>query len=295
MAGLAKLAFALVLTAAPFPQSRLTVPPPDELAERSEAVRELVAGASRAPDERVESAAARVDTAVLQVAEIYGEDSVEFVQAATEAGIALIRDWKRYDLALPHIERAQAASRAVFGNLHRETAYAVQDLAVVRYELRPELFIQWSKPLAQESVDIRRKVLGPGHLETAGSERFLADWIYRSWSSQRRRSARSPMLPEARGLAQHSLAVLEAEYGVTHHEVVGTRYLLAEIALAMEEYALAERLGMELVFRYDVPCGHADGGPRALDLVADALRGQSRAPEAERFDAAAAKCDPERD
>jgi hypothetical protein len=283
---LAKLAFASLLAAAGLP-----VPPAGEVAERSEPVLELIAEASRAPDGRVETAAGRIDAAVRRAAAAWGERSVEYTQAETEAGLALIRDWQRYDLALPHIDRAQSASRAVFGRLHRETAYAVQDLAVVRNELRPELFLQWSKPLAVESLAIRRKVLGPEHLETAGSERFLADWIYGSWSRQRQRSARSPMLPEARGLARHALGVMEDAYGATHHEVVGTRQLLAEIALAMQDFALAEELGLQLVIRYGLPCSQAGAeGRTALALVASAVRAQARLEEADGLDAAAARC-----
>jgi hypothetical protein len=293
VAALAKLVFASWLAAAALPATRIPVPPPAELAERSERIRSLVRDASRPPDQRVESAAGRIDAAVRQVAERNGENSVESVQAATEAGVALITDWERFDLALPYIERALALSRAVFGTEHRETAYALQDLAVVRNELRPELFVQWSEPLAQESIRIRRKVLGPEHLETAGSERFLASWIYESWSRQRQRNARSPMLPEARDLAQHALGVLEAAYGVSHHEVVGTRYLLTEIALEMQEFALAEDLGLQLVYRYEVPCHTVDEGPSVLELVADALRAQARFEEAEKLAAAAKECDAE--
>ena len=151
----------------------------------------------------------------------------------------------------PSIELAER-DYSVFKTMDKEESLPVMDLAVVRNELRPELFVQWAKPLALESVEIRRKVLGAEHLETAGSERFLASWIYSSWSRQRQRSPRSPMLPEARGLAQHALEVMEPAYGVSHHEVVGTRHLLAEIALAMQEYALAEELGMQLAVRYGV-------------------------------------------
>lgn len=292
MAALATLALATALAAAAPPESRVAVPAPDALAERSPAVVAAIAEASRTPDNRAETAAARIDAAVARAKDAWGEHSVEYTQAETEAGIALIRDWKRYDLALPHIGRAEVASRAVFGTYHRETAYAVQDLAVVRNELRPELFVQWAKPLALESVEIRRKVLGAEHLETAGSERFLASWIYSSWSRQRQRSPRSPMLPEARGLAQHALEVMEPAYGVSHHEVVGTRHLLAEIALAMQEYALAEELGMQLAVRYGVPCGHPEGEEStAIGLVAEAVRAQGRLAEADELDAAAAQCD----
>ncbi len=290
MAALAKLAVASLMAAAVLPGTRIAVPPPTELAERSAAIVELMGEASRPPDRRAESAAGRIDAVVAQVARRYGERSVESVQAATEAGVALIRDWDRFDLALAHIERSLALSRAVFGTDHRETAYALQDLAVVRYELQPESFVQWSEPLAQESIAVRRKVLGPEHLETAGSERYLASWIYQNWSRQRKRSPRSPMLPRARDLARHALGVLESAYGVSHGEVVGTRYLLLQIALAMREFALAEEMGLQLVYRYEVPCGQPGEGPNVLALIADALRGQSRDPEAAKFDAAAAAC-----
>ena len=265
------------------------MPSPTALAGRSAPIRELIVDASRPPDNRLDSAVSRIDAVVGRVAARYGGNSIESVQAATEAGVALIQDWKRYDLARPHLERALALSRTVFGTDHRETAYAIQDVAVVRNELRPELFVQWTEPLAQEALDVRRRVLGRDHLETAGSEHFLASWIYASWSGQRQRNARSPMLPRARDLARHALGVLEGAYGVGHYEVVGTRYLLAEIALAMRDFALVEELSLQLTHRYEAACNPGDG-PDAAELLADALRGLSRPAEAEALEAAMDAC-----
>jgi hypothetical protein len=288
MSGLgAAAALASLLAGAGSP--RIAVPTPTELAERSVAIVEQVAAASRREGQDVDSAVARLGAVMTDVSRRFGENSVESVQAATEAGIALIRDWQRFDLAHPHIARSLALSRAVFGTDHRETAYALQDLAVVRQQLRPELFVQWSGPLAREAIAVRTRVLGPDHLETAGSERYLATWLFESWRTQRRASADSPVLVEARNLANHALDVLEVAYGVTHFEVVGLRYLRAQIALAMQDYVLAETLADELLYRYEAPCHTDSGEPGAREMLADALRGQGRIADSEAAaDAAAA-------
>lgn len=262
----------------------MPLPPPTELAERSAAIVEQVAAASRRDGQNVGAAVGRLDAVIAHVTRQFGERSVESIQAATEAGIALIRDWQRFDLAHPYIARSLELSRVVFGTDHRETAYALQDLAVVRQELRPELFVQWSGPLAREAIAVRSRVLGADHLETAGSERDLATWLFASWRNQRGASPGSPMLVEAQGLADHALDVLEAAYGVTHFEVVGLRYLRAQVALAMRDYVLAETLADELLYRYEAPC-HADSRePGAREMLAEALRGQGRIAD---FEAAA--------
>ncbi len=259
----------------------LRIPAPTELGERSDTILDQVASASRPESRDVQRAVDRLDGVVSDVAGRFGENSIESVQAATEAGIALIRDWDRFDLAHRYLQRSLALSRVVFGTDHRETAFALQDLAVVRHELRPELLIQWSGPLAREAIAVRTRVLGKDHLETAGSERYLATWLFGSWRTQRRASARSPVLVESRELAGHALGILEAAYGVGHGEVVGLRYLQVQIALAMQDYALAETLAGDLLMKYEVPCNAVKKEPHAREMLAKALRAQSRTVEAE--------------
>ena len=140
MTVLAAVATAALLSNSGAAQSRIPLPPATELAERSDALLQRVAEASRPEGQDVESAVARIDAVVAHTSRQYGGNSIESIQVATEAGIALIRDWQRFDLARPHIERSLLLSRAVFGTDHRETAFAIQDVAVVRQELRPELF-----------------------------------------------------------------------------------------------------------------------------------------------------------
>ena len=281
MTALAAVAMAALLSNPVAAQSRIPLPPPTELAERSDAILQRVAEASRPEGQDVESALARIDAVIAQTSRQFGENSVESVQVATEAGIALIRDWQRFDLARPHIERSLVLSRAVFGTDHRETAFAIQDVAVVRHELRPELFVQWSGPLVREAIDVRTRVLGADHLETAGSERFLADWLFESWRTQRRASAESPMLDEARRLADHAVVVFEEAYGADNGEVISLRYRQAQIALAAQDYPSAESLANELLYRYQSPCNPVPGEPGARQLLAEALLRQSRVAEAQ--------------
>ena len=266
---------------------------PTELAQRSDEIREQISAASRRQDQDVESATGRLDAVVSEVGARFGESSIESVQASTEAGIALIRDWQRFDLALRHIERSLQLSRAVFGTDHRETAYALQDLAVVRHELRPELFVQWSGPLTREAIAVRTRVIGADHLETAGSERYLASWLHGNWRKQRRRSAGSPILVEVRKLADHALAIIEKAYGVQHPEAIELRYLQLRVALITGNFALAESLAADLLYKYESPCDVTGAHPGAREQLVEALLRQSRLAEAEVVlsEASATECD----
>ncbi len=281
MLALAATAMASLLAGAGVALPRIPMVAPTELTQRSDEIREQVSLASRNDAQDAESASDRIYLAVSEISRRFGENSIESVQASTEAGIALIRDWQRFDLALPHIERSLQLSRAVFGTEHRETAYALQDLAVVRHELRPELFVQWSGPMGREAIAVRTRVIGADHRETAGSERYLASWLYESWRKQRARSAGSPILVEARQLADHALVILEKAYGVDNFEVIELRYLQLQIALAMQDFALAESLAGDLLFKYEAPCNVVAGRPGARELLARALLGQLRTDEAE--------------
>jgi len=281
MFALAATAMASLLAGGSAALPRIPMVAPTELAQRSDEIREQIAAASRRENQDVDSATDRVDAAVAEISRRFGENSIESVQASTEAGIALIRDWQRFDLARPHIERSLVMSRSVFGTDHRETAFALQDLAVVRHELRPELFVQWSGPPAREAIAVRTRVLGADHLETAGSERFLASWLYESWRKQRRRRTGSPILVEAQVLANHALVILERAYGVANFEVIELRYLQLQVAMAMQDLGLAESLAGDLLFKYDAPCNVSAGQPGARELLAEALLRQSRVAEAE--------------
>jgi hypothetical protein len=107
------------------------VPSPTELAEPVAWVeRRIAAHEAKFPEKRSEQLLPALDATLREVVAKRGEYSVESVQAFREAGLLLIRNEQRYDLAEPYIERALHLSRGVFGTEHRETGYALHDLAV---------------------------------------------------------------------------------------------------------------------------------------------------------------------
>lgn len=264
------------------------MPPPQELAERSGDVLERVAkNARRLEGGREERQLSRLDATLSAVAARYGEASIESSQAATETGLLLIRAGNRYDLAEPYIERALRLSRKVFGTNHRETGYALHDLAVVRHEVRPTDFASRIEPLIREAIAVRRRVIGPEHKETAGSERTLAAFLVGSWQRQAGGDAGSPLLIEADELVAHALAVMARELGHGHPEVTELRYLQVEIALARGEFELAAALAKDLIVKHRRPCNGMGDRPSARQLLMRALRGAGRQAEADRIEGAA--------
>ncbi len=264
------------------------MPPPPELAERSEEVLDRVeenAHLLEGGDE--ERQLWRLDATLASLAARYGEESIELSQAATETGLLLIRAGSRYDLAEPYIERALRLSREVFGTDHRETGYALHDLAVVRHEVRPADFAGRIEPLIREAIAVRRRVIGPEHRETAGSERTLAAFLLGNWQRQAGGDAGSPLLIEADELVAHALPVMERELGHGQFEVTELRYLQVEIALARRDFDLAASLAKDLIEKHRQPCNGMGDRPGALDLLARALRGAGRQAEADRIEEAA--------
>lgn len=275
----------MVAAAAMGCESRVAMPPPPELAERSGEVLERVEeNAHLLEGGNEERRLSRLDATLDSVAARYGEESIELSQAATETGLLLIRVGGRYDLAEPYIERALRLSRKVFGTDHRETGYALHDLAVVRHEVRPADFASRIEPLIREAIAVRRRVIGPEHKETAGSERTLAAFLVGSWQRQTVGDAGSPLLIEADELVAHALPVMTRELGRGQFEVTELRYLQVEIALARRDFNLAASLAQDLIDRHRQPCDGLGDRPGARQLLVRALRGANREAEADRIE-----------
>jgi hypothetical protein len=289
------LAFAatLVAAAATGSEFRVAMPAPPELAERSGEVLDRVAENARLLEGgNEERQLSRLDATLNSVAVRYGEESIELSQAATETGVLLIRAGGRYDLAEPYIERALHLSRRIFGTDHRETGYALHDLAVVRHKARPTDFASRIEPLIREAIAVRRRVIGPEHKETAASEGTLAAFLVASWQRQTGGDTGSPLLTEADELVAHALPVMARELGHQHFEVTELRYLQVEIALARGDFDLAASLAKDLIDKHQQPCNGMGDRPSARQLLVRALRGAGRQAEADRIEreARAEKC-----
>jgi stringent starvation protein B len=269
-------------------EPRIEMPPPDTLIVRSDAIRDRVESNERLLA-RGEPAAQlpRLDAVLNAIAAEYGEQSIELAQATTDTGVMLIAKGDRYDLSEAYFERALELSREVFGPEHRETGFALHDLAVVRNELRQEPFDERVRPLIKEAIAVRSRVVGPEHEETAASEGALAGWLLGLWTRAGNGDPKSHWLVEADRNVAHALTVMERVLGHADFEVMQMRYLKVEIALARREFRQARVLAQDLVRKYQRPCGMRGGSRNARQLEAAALRGLGRAAEAARLEAAA--------
>ncbi len=256
--------------------------PRGELADRSEyVVARVMANEALVAEGDSARYLPKLEATLETVSERYGASSIESSQALTDTGVQLIRAAGRYDLAEPYVERALGVCREVFGTDHRETGYALHDLAVVRGEVAPEPFHVRVEPLLREAIAVRTRVLGSDHKETAGSERTLAAYLLGNWRRQANPDPDSRLLAEAEQLVSHALPVMQSALGKDQFEVTELRYLQVEIAIAQAEFRRAESLARDLITKHRQPCNGLGKTPSAMELLAVALRGQGRMAEAE--------------
>ena len=277
---------ALLVPLAAGSESRIELPPPDTPTVRSDAIRDRVEANDRLlASGEPEAQLWRLDAVLNAIADEYGEKSIELTQATTDTGVMLIVNGDRYDLSERYFERALELSRAVFGTEHRETGFALHDLAVVRNELRQEPFDERVRPLIEEAIGVRTRVVGPEHKETAASEGVFARWLFQRWTRDGKDDSRSSWLVEAERNVAHALPAMERALGQDHFEVLPLRYLKVEIALARRQFQQARVLAQDLVRKYQQPCNAEP--PNARELEAAALRGLGREQEAVALEAAA--------
>lgn len=269
-------------------EARIELPPPDTLTVRSDAIRDRVeANVPLLTRGEPEGQLWRLDAVLNAIAEEYGEKSIELTQATTDTGVMLIAKGDRYDLSEAYFERALDLSREVFGTEHRETGFALHDLALVRNELRQQPFDERVRPLIKEAITVRSRVVGPEHKETAASEGALARWLLGLWMRSAQGNPKSPWLVEAERNVAHALPAMARALGHANYEVTQMRYLQIEIALARGQFRRARVLAQDLARKYGEPCGSGSGSRDARQLEAAALRGLGREEEAARLEAAA--------
>jgi hypothetical protein len=200
-------------------EAHIEMPAPDTLSVRREAIRDEPLLTRGKPEAQL----TRLDAVLNAIAAEYGEQSIELAQATTDTGVMLISRGSHYDLSEAYFEQALELSRQVFGSEHRETGFALHDLAMVRNELRQEPFDERVRPLIREAIAVRSRVVGPEHKETAVSEGALADWLLGLWTRAGNFDPKSHWLVEAERNVAHALPAMERVLGHANFEVMQMR------------------------------------------------------------------------
>ncbi|MFO1466594.1 MAG: tetratricopeptide repeat protein [Steroidobacteraceae bacterium] len=190
------------------------LPLPSELAHSNPSIKTRVRGNQWALKWLgLELTRSRIEDTLQSIDADYGPRSVEGAQALTETMLMIIDVDQDYVHAKPYAIRSLQRHRLVYGEWHRETAYALQDLASLDRMSQSTGFSPDAIPLMREAIEVRRRVLGPDHLEVAGGERELSAQLYEQWRHDAKRQPQDPRLAEATGAAAHAYLIFRAAKG----------------------------------------------------------------------------------
>jgi Tetratricopeptide repeat len=203
------------------------LPSPDEVAAPNEDVVELIrAHEDSMQSDGIEPHRAALEATLLEVERRYGTNSSAYVQAYAEAAVMVygaagaessiefFRDWLR-------------VSESVYGHEHRETAFAISDFG--RIKILTGGYDPAALTWLREALQVRRRVLGLDHKETAASEGFVAEELLASCDLSIPCRPDDIRLAEAERLAGHAYEVYRTEFSVGHRETGQMRQLLGRI------------------------------------------------------------------
>ena len=180
---------------------------------------------------------ARIQESLQLIKQEYGEVSVQYVKAVSEASLMLV-DSNRHDLGMPYMEQALIAARQVYGTDHRETALILNDIATFKIINSTKSFSADASPFLKEAITIRDKVMGPAHNSTYGARMTLADNLYLQWKSTGA-DPKSPLLTDGILVAKAAVKGMEQDKNANEMQLIGTGMLWARYAFAKEDIALA--------------------------------------------------------
>ena len=193
------------------------IPPPTEMAEPNPSVKERIREFEEGLDrDGLEKVREPIEAELRDIAAEYGEVSVEYPQALTETGLLILDTLNRepegqaYTLATPYFERALLACQIAYTPEHRECGYSMHDAAVVRIGARRGSYDPLATLLLERALGVRTRVLGAGHIETAGTEIELAEQRLRSCRLEPPCDASDPRLRQAIVLVRQARQTLEA-------------------------------------------------------------------------------------
>jgi len=250
------------------------IPPANETSPRIAAIKEAVQQNEPALQEPIEDHLAALESTIAEIAEKkHGDPSVEVVQALTETA-ALLSTKGRPDLALPFIERSLERSRQVYGLDHRETAFALHDVAVILTDAAADGYDPRAELLYRGAIEVRRRQAGIDHPETAASETQLAWQLLLGARRESLPYRKYPMLAEAEHLALHAERVFD-ERKVRDYSLKIRRTLI-ETAFARADYSEVQKRARALLEDRDYEKGpglYPDA--TAQDLLMQAIEMQT--------------------
>ncbi len=207
--GFLALAFAALihLTAC----GRATRVPADQLAPVDEALRQRIHAHADALANSVAHGRPALESTLAAIGREHGESSQAMVQALSDAAVMLVSDVGNATDAVPYFRRALEAAEKFYGHEHRETAFLLHDYGEIQVLAAQDAYVPAATPLYEESLAVRRRVLGERHPETAGSARSLARQLLRACEAEPPCRPADARLVEALRLAKHALDVFEKE------------------------------------------------------------------------------------
>jgi len=220
------------------------IPPANETSPRIPAIQDAVKKNEPLLKEPIEDHLRLLESTIASIAEKHGDESVEVVQALTETA-ALLSTKGRLDLALPFMERSLELSREVYGLDHRETAFALHDVAVVLTDAAADGYDPRAELLYRGAVEVRRRQAGVDHPETAASETQLAWQLLLGARRESLPYRKYPMLAEAEHLALHAERVFD-EHEIRDYSLKIRRTLI-ETAFARADYSEVQKRARALL------------------------------------------------
>lgn len=136
-----------------------------------------------------------IEEVVRGVQTTYGERSAEYAQARNEAAL-LVYEAASARESIAYFRQSLEADLLVYGHDHRETAFAINDYGRIQMLAATDHYQPAALRWLREVLDVRRRVLGDGHIKTAASERFVAEQLLTECDHERPCTAGDAKLAE---------------------------------------------------------------------------------------------------
>lgn len=182
-----------------------------------------------------------IDTTISEIRDDYGRNSDEHIQAVTESMLVL-NDLRRNGLAVRYGERAVEMQRKTYGDKHRATALAINDLANLKIEASETRFSEEAIPLLEEATQIREAVLSPDHLETAGGQATLGEQLFAAWQVAEPETREDALLARAEAALSDATRAYENSGATALLDYHLAKVMIGQIAYAREDYERAASL-----------------------------------------------------